>query len=86
MTKRHAAALSLLVALGLTFVPEGCGGRPPIPEVPSTLTGQFRACAAEHSHHLGEGVYSIAFDVAFADDGQVDSVALRESTLGDGDL
>jgi hypothetical protein len=48
-----------------------------------TLREQFRACAAEHSHHLTEGAHSIGFDVKFGGDGQVDSVMPHESTLGD---
>jgi hypothetical protein len=83
MMQRVAWSLGVTLALGLGLAPQGCGGGTPILEVPATLQGQLQACAAEHRHHLGEGAHSIGFDVKFGDDGQVDSVELRESTLGD---
>jgi hypothetical protein len=83
MSQRFASSLGVTLALGLVLAPEGCGGGAPILEVPATIQGQIRACAAEHRHHLGEGAHSIGFDVKFADDGHVDFVDLRESTLGD---
>jgi hypothetical protein len=83
MMQRVTCSLGVTLALGLVLAPQGCGGAPPILEVPATLQGQLQACAAEHRHHLGEGAHSIGFDVTFGGDGQVDFVELRESTLGD---
>jgi hypothetical protein len=81
-TQRLVASSSLTLALGLLCT-QGCGGGTPVAEVPLTLAGQLQACAAEHSHHLRWGSSSISFDVKLSDDGQVDAVALRNSTLGD---
>lgn len=52
-------------------------------EVPESIARQVRTCAAYHLAHLGSGDKSIRFEVKLASDGQVDSVALGESTLGD---
>jgi hypothetical protein len=79
------------LALGFAFMPLGCGssGRGPAhgdAEVPEGVALRFRTCAVEHRTHLRPAEHSIRFDVKLANDGQVDSVALKDSTLGDQDL
>lgn len=89
--------MGVALSLGVAFVPLGCGGSrggfdPAAPgqgdaEVPEGVALKLRTCAAEHRAHLpGSAEYSVSFDVKLSSDGEVDSVALRESTLGDEDL
>ena len=89
--KRLALSSALSLALGFAFMPLGCGssGRGPAhgdAEVPEGVALRFRTCAVEHRTHLRPAEHSIRFDVKLANDGQVDSVALKDSTLGDQDL
>jgi hypothetical protein len=95
---QRTLAMALTLALGSAFMPLGCGGSgggfgPTIPGqgdvvVPEGVALELRTCAARHTDHLGLGRarYSISFDVKLANDGQVDAVALRDSTLGDEEL
>jgi len=85
-TQRRVSALSLSLALGLAFMPQGCGSGTPAAEVPGAVAWQLKTCAAKHSHHLGAGSYSVSFDVVFSNDGHVESLSLRDSTLRDEDL
>jgi hypothetical protein len=89
--RRLAVSSALIVALGFTFTPMGCGSSVPgaahgDAEVPEGVALRFRTCAVEHRRHLRPAEHSVRFDVKLAKDGQVDSVALRDSTLGDEDL
>jgi hypothetical protein len=93
---QRTLALALTLALGPTFLPLGCGGSgggfgPAVPaqadaQVPEGVALQLRTCAARHMDHLGRAHQSVSFDVKLANDGQVDAVALRGSTLGDEEL
>jgi hypothetical protein len=90
---QRTLALALTVALGLAFLPVGCGGslEPAASargdgEVPERVALQIRTCAVQHMHHLGHGAQSVSFDVKLGDDGQVEQMALRASTLGDEEL
>jgi hypothetical protein len=78
--------LGLTVGLGFAFVPQGCGGVTPAAEMPESVAWQFRACAVEHENHLGALDPSVSFDVNLDTDGQVDSISLRHSSLGDEEL
>jgi hypothetical protein len=87
-----ALSLGFTLALGSAFTPLGCGGSggggAAVPtlgdvEVPEGIARQVRTCAAQHLAHLGSGEKAVRFDVKLASDGQVELVALRESTLGD---
>ena len=81
--KRLALTLGLTLGLGFAFVPQGCGGVLPTAEVPESIAQRLRGCALDHRNHLGSTRNFVSFEVKFDSDGQVDSVALRESTLGD---
>lgn len=93
---RLALSFGLTLALGFAFALLGCGrsvGRLGSPgegrgdaEVPEGVAREIRTCAAKHMLHLGHGQRSVSFDVKLASNGEVDSVALRESTLGDEEL
>src|SRR5262245_30622859 len=93
---RLALSLGLTLALGFAFVPLGCGSSgeaftPLLPThgdlgVPEGIARQITACAREHQAHLESAQHSVSFEVKLARDGQVDSVALRDSTLGDQEL
>lgn len=52
-------------------------------EIPDGVAQEIRTCAAKHMQHLGSAQHTVSFDVLLASNGEVDSVALRESTLGD---
>jgi hypothetical protein len=54
--------------------------------VPEGIALRFRTCAVKHRTHIKPAEHSVSFDVKLAKDGQVDSVALTDSTLGDQDL
>jgi len=96
ISRVNELALSLVftLALGSALTPLGCGasgGGSAVPargdvEMPEGIARQVRTCAAQHLAHLGSGEQSIRLDVKLASDGQVDSVALRESTLGDDEV
>ena len=88
---RFAVSSALIVALGFTFTPLGCGSSVPAAahgdaEVPDGVARRFRTCAVKHRTHLRPAEHSVSFNVKLAKDGQVDSVALKDSTLGDEDL
>lgn len=52
-------------------------------DIPDGVAQEIRTCAAKHMQHLGSAQHTVSFDVLLASNGEVDSVALRESTLGD---
>jgi hypothetical protein len=93
---RLALSAGLTLFLGFVFTPMGCGGAvaefdPAIPvqadaELPEEVARQISMCAAEHKTHLGSAPHVIAFDVKLESDGEVDSVALRGSTIRDEEL
>lgn len=90
-TKRLALSSALTLACSFAFMPLGCGssGRGPAhgdAEVPEGVALRIRTCAVKHRTHLRTAEHSVSFDVKLANDGQVDSVALTDSTLGDQDL
>ena len=84
--KRVTLSLGLIVCLGFAFVPPGCGGVPPVSEVPESVAGPIRGCAIEHKRHLGASDNTVTFDVNLDSDGQVTAIALVESTVGDEEL
>ena len=87
---RWAAAV-LAVTATLGFAPLGCsssGGRLGVAgqgdaELPDGVAREIRTCAANHMHHLSSSEHTVSFDVKLAGNGEVDSIALLESTLGD---
>ena len=93
---KRMLAMALTLALGSAFMPLGCGGSgggfsPGAPvqrdaQVPAGVALELRGCAARHMAHLGHAHPFVSFDVKLANDGQVDEVALRASTLGDEEL
>lgn len=90
------SSLGLILALGVAAQPLGCGGsgggvvpaavRQGDGDVPESVALRIRTCAVKHETHLGSGDRSITFEVQLASNGEVDSIMLRESTLGDEDL
>lgn len=85
-------SLGLVVTLGLGLLPFGCGASPRAGsvgalrgdmDVPDGIARQIRTCAAEHAVHLSSGDQAVRFEVKLTADGEVDSVSLRDSTLGD---
>lgn len=88
------AALAVTAALG--FTPLGCGSSGARfgaagagqgdAEIPDGVAREIRTCAAKHMRHLSSAKHTVSFDVKLASNGEVDSVALRESTLGDEEL
>src|SRR5687768_10075287 len=86
--KRLALSSGLTLVLGVAFMPLGCGGglAHGDAEVPEGVARRVRTCAVKHRTHLRSAEHSVRFDVTLASDGQVDSVALKDSTLGDEDL
>lgn len=94
-TKSLALSLGLTVALGALSTPLGCGGSGGgLPaasaradaKLPESIARHVRTCAAEHVEHLRSADLSVRYDVTLASDGEVDSVTLVGSTLGDEDL
>jgi hypothetical protein len=91
--KALALSLGLTWALAFAFTPVACGGSgrgadlaapgQADADVPEGVALQIRTCAAEYRAHLGSVEHYFIFDVKLASDGEVDSVALRESTLSD---
>jgi hypothetical protein len=94
--KRLALPLGLTISLVSAFTPLGCGSSgeafaPVGPthgdaEVPAPVAQRLTACAREHRAHLESAEHSVSFDVELTNDGDVDSVAVKDSTLGDQDL
>lgn len=83
---RFALSVGFLVGLGLAFVPSGgCGGVHPVAEMPVRFAEPIRACTVMHDHHIEGSDHTIKFDVGLVN-GQVDSIVLVESTLGDEEL
>lgn len=86
-----ALSLGLTLALGFAFTPLGCGGSrgglaapgQADADVPEDIALQIRTCAAKRREHLGSVEHYFIFDVKLDSDGEVDSVALQESTLRD---
>jgi hypothetical protein len=72
--------------LGFAFVPPGCGGVPPVTEVPENIAEPLKACAFNHERHLGDGEHTVKFEVNLDSDGRVDSLALVDSDVGDEEL
>jgi hypothetical protein len=93
---RLALTLGLTLATGFAFTPLGCGssGRGFSSagsthgdgDVPEGLARELRTCAVEHRAHVAPAQHTVTFNVKLANDGQVDSIALEDSTLGDQDL
>lgn len=84
--QKLAIPMGLTLFLGLIFTPVACAASLPTradADVPASTAQQLTACAMEHKTHLGSAQHSISFQLEFAEDGQVDSVALKDSTLGD---
>jgi len=83
---RFALPVGFLMGLGLAFVPSGgCGGVPPVADMPVGLAEPIRGCAVQHERHIEGSDHTVKFDVALVN-GRVDSLALVESTLGDQEL
>ena len=88
--------MALTLALGSAFMPLGCGGSgggfshvasgQGDAVVPEGVAQELRTCTLEHKAHLERSRHAVSFDVKLANNGQVDAVALRASTLGDEDL
>jgi hypothetical protein len=93
---RLALPLGVLVASGAAFVPLGCGssqngsgsavvGATDV-DMPDGIALQIRTCAANHRLYEKSGKLAAVFDVTLASDGEVTSVAVRDSTLADESL
>jgi hypothetical protein len=93
---RFAVCLGFTLAAGVAMVPAGCGGsgvgyeaaiaRGGDAEVPERIALRIRTCAAEHRVYERSGDLAARFDVSLSEDGQADTVALRDSTLNDESL
>lgn len=77
--------------LGAAFLPLGCGSSragTATPargdaEIPASIASQLTACAEERRTHFGPARHAISFELQFNEDGQVDEVLLKDSTLED---
>lgn len=95
-SKSFASSMGLTCLLSLALPALGCGSSGGGPastaagqhdaEIPEGIALQLRTCAAEHEAHLGRGQHFVTFEVKLASDGEVDSVAIHDSTLRDDDL
>ena len=84
--QRLALLLGLPLFSALILTPVACAASLPThadADVPAPIAQQLNACAAEHKTHLGSAQHSISFKVELAEGGEVDSVVLKDSTLGD---
>ena len=83
---QRTLALALTLAVGPVFLPLGCAGaRGPSmadPDMPEPVAQRLSACAQAHADHL-HADQTLRFDVALANDGQVEEVSLRSATLDD---
>lgn len=90
---KYVLSAGLILFLGYLLGLGGCGGsrggfNPDIPiqadgYIPNDIARQIQSCAAEHRTHLGSTSHNIAFDISFADEGEVDEITLLGSTLHD---
>ncbi|MBK9258335.1 MAG: hypothetical protein IPM54_00690 [Polyangiaceae bacterium] len=84
---RLALSLSFTVCLGFAFVPQGCGGvQHPVTDIPEHVAAPIKGCAFEHTHHVRDADHIVKYDVTLDSNGEVDSIALMDSTVGDEEL
>ncbi|MBK9266468.1 MAG: hypothetical protein IPM54_42605 [Polyangiaceae bacterium] len=84
---RLALSLSFTVCLGFAFVPQGCGGvHHPVADIPEHVAAPIRGCAFEHTHHVRDADHIVKYDVTLDSNGEVDSIALMDSSVGDEEL
>ncbi|MBK9262131.1 MAG: hypothetical protein IPM54_20295 [Polyangiaceae bacterium] len=82
-----ALSLSFTVCLGLAFVPQGCGGvQHPVADIPEHVAAPIRGCAFEHTHHVRDADQIVKYDVTLDSNGQVETITLVDSTIGDEEL
>ncbi|MBK9263759.1 MAG: hypothetical protein IPM54_28635 [Polyangiaceae bacterium] len=84
---RLTLSLGFAMGLGLAFVPQGCGGvQHPVAEIPEHVAAPIRGCAFEHTHHVRDADHIVKYDVTLDSNGEVDTIALMDSTVGDEEL
>jgi hypothetical protein len=89
-TTRLLWAMGLGFFMGCSLTP-GCGGTktvdyPTLQEeaaVPEYVVKQLRNCAERGIARLKPNYYAILFDVELTEDGEVDAVKIKDSSLGD---
>ncbi|MBK9266962.1 MAG: hypothetical protein IPM54_45205 [Polyangiaceae bacterium] len=84
--KRLTLSLSLAMGLGFAFLPQGCGGAHPVADIPEHVAAPIKACAFEHTHHVRDADQIVKYDVTLDSNGQVDSITLMDSSVGDEEL
>jgi hypothetical protein len=88
---RVALSLGLSLSLGFAFAPLGCGGKQKVVDyavadeltVPDEVKEQLTDCVNRGAGRLSDSHYAIMFDVRADDDGDVRSVEIHDSILGD---
>ncbi|MBK9258328.1 MAG: hypothetical protein IPM54_00655 [Polyangiaceae bacterium] len=84
--KRLSLSLGFAVGLGFALVPQGCGGAHPVADIPEHVAAPIKGCVVEHTHHVRDADHIVKYDVALDSNGEVDSIALMDSTVGDEEL
>jgi hypothetical protein len=89
---RLALSLGLSLCLGAAFMPLGCGGEQKVvdyatadgpPEVPDGIKEELTDCVKRGVGRLSDSHYAIMFNVRADDDGDVRSVDIEDSLIGD---
>lgn len=89
---RLALSLGLSLSLGFAFTPLGCGGKQKVvdyapadgrPEVPDGIKEELTDCVKRGVGRLSDSHYAIMFNVRADDDGDVSSVEIEDSLMGD---
>ncbi|MBK9265489.1 MAG: hypothetical protein IPM54_37595 [Polyangiaceae bacterium] len=84
---RLTLSLGFAVCLGFAFVPQGCGGAHPVADIPEHVAAPIKGCVVEHTHHVRRDADQIVkYDVTLDSNGQVETIALVDSTVGDEEL
>ncbi|MBK9263620.1 MAG: hypothetical protein IPM54_27915 [Polyangiaceae bacterium] len=84
--KRITLSLGFVVGLGFALVPQGCGGAHPVADIPEHVAAPIKGCVVEHTHHVRDADHIVKYDVTLDSNGQVDSIALMDSSVGDEEL
>ncbi|MBK9267010.1 MAG: hypothetical protein IPM54_45445 [Polyangiaceae bacterium] len=85
--KRLTLSLGFTVCLGFAFVPQGCGGvQHPVADIPEHVAAPIKGCAFEHTHHVRDADHIVKYDVTLDSNGQVETITLVDSTIGDEEL
>ena len=80
--------LAFISLVGAALLPSACGSSRGIAaqgdaEIPGPIADRLSACAEERKTHFEPTRHAISFELEFDEDGQVDEVELKDSTLED---